>query len=109
MLVLLFLPKKGARWRLRATATAAGAAATRPAQARRSGYGGSSRHATATAMGTSAGRRLSGRLQQVTFELARKVGRVMGAGLRFGHRDQDGSGYFPEIPVGGATFLGLLR
>lgn len=88
MPVLLFLPKAGARWRLRAPATAAVAAATRPALARRSGCGDSSRRAMATAMGTSAGRRPLSQLLQVATEVARKVSRVPGARLPLGPRDQ---------------------
>lgn len=89
MPVLLFLPRAGARWRLRAPATAAVAAATRPALARRSGCGDSSRPATATAMGTSAGRRPLAQLLLVVGELASKVSRVPGARLPLGPRDQE--------------------
>lgn len=105
MPVLLFLPRAGALWRLRAPARAAVAAATRPARARRSGCGDSSRRATATAMGTSAGRRPLAQLLQVAGELARKVSRFRELVSRWAPGTRGSSGYFPEIPVGGAAVL----
>lgn len=109
MPVLLFLPRAGARWRLREPARAAVAAATRPARARRSGCGDSSRRATATTMGTSAGRRPLAQLLQVAGELARKVSRFRELVSRWAPGTRGSSGYFPEIPVGGAAVLGLLN
>lgn len=85
------------------------AAATRPARARRSGCGDSSRRVTATAMGTSAGRRPLAQLLQVAGELARKVSRFRELVSRWAPGTRVSSGYFPEIPVGGAAVLGLLN